>query len=561
MLDLSARVFYKAHFNIEATNEKTNIFEVVISELKKWMKWKFSSKITSLDWKQFRRSCDFHSSDGVIAIRSTSVPKPANGLKKWACKIEEYQPSVLNEEDESVIKTAPRTWTTEVGFQQLSSQSATVSYVLYYEDKAGFVGAIGDEPTPTTPSFIMNMLRNKWICCKIGIDPLSWQPIFLQVGEGKGFIEKLQNPNREISYIFVSPDLDKDGQTTFPVDVNQLTKNVQGNALVYTASSMETMDEIAYFMDHELLPRRGQIKIYYPPLGNGNVRYHFISAMQINSIGKERTIAILRRVFSTDIRYYDAREMFRMGKFDALFAQKKNADLQEQIRLITEREKTTEAGNIALEEQVKYHKELWELVENDNESLRQQLNETKAENYNLNSQVRALRAGHEKARGLEASLDGLRNIQELPQTPYDIGVFFRKVFQDKLDFTERGLRSLKDCPTHPATLWKCLYDMAVHLTDMHRNHVPDIEDAFKRETGWEEKRGEGMMTRKDKRLMSKRLDEYNGKTINIERHVSNGSNPSNSDFIRIYYYFDPETSKIIIGHAGKHLENYSTRKL
>lgn len=36
MLDLSARVFYKAHFDIEASNQGVSVFEEIIRGLYNW---------------------------------------------------------------------------------------------------------------------------------------------------------------------------------------------------------------------------------------------------------------------------------------------------------------------------------------------------------------------------------------------------------------------------------------------------------------------------------------------------------------------------------------------
>lgn len=62
-------------------------------------------------------------------------------------------------------------------------------------------------------------------------------------------------------------------------------------------------------------------------------------------------------------------------------------------------------------------------------------------------------------------------------------------------------------------------------------------------------------------LMRQRIDKYNGQEIDIEPHVKNGSQESDPKFVRIHFAYDPNVAdKIIVGHCGKHLDNYSTRK-
>ena len=88
-----------------------------------------------------------------------------------------------------------------------------------------------------------------------------------------------------------------------------------------------------------------------------------------------------------------------------------------------------------------------------------------------------------------------------------------------------------------------------------------MEEDFKTKTGWTLKRGEGKMTRRDKSLMAQRMDSYDGRTIIIEPHVANGNRENDPNFIRVYFAYDPVSRKIIIGHVGKHLENFSTRSI
>lgn len=70
------------------------------------------------------------------------------------------------------------------------------------------------------------------------------------------------------------------------------------------------------------------------------------------------------------------------------------------------------------------------------------------------------------------------------------------------------------------------------------------------------------MTRLDKNLMKQYIDYFDGQEISIEAHVKNGNKDSDPKSVRIYFAYDPQiTDRIIIGHCGKHIDNYSTRKI
>ena len=55
MLDLSVRVFYKAHFNIESKHSDVSLFDEVIYGLYNWLHHKFGQPIVAWNWQQFRK--------------------------------------------------------------------------------------------------------------------------------------------------------------------------------------------------------------------------------------------------------------------------------------------------------------------------------------------------------------------------------------------------------------------------------------------------------------------------------------------------------------------------
>lgn len=208
MLDLAARVHYKAHFDIVKKYPDVSLFEEVIYSIYNWLHWKYKEKITSWNWQQFRRYGEFQTEDYIVYAKTTSITDE-QGFFNWACKIEEYEPSQPDEEDQAVLK-APRIWTTEIGFQQAAIDRAIISYVVYYTDKAGFIGIIEKSPTPTLPGFVKSLLFSKKMDCFNGSDKLLIHEIELKVGEGKSFAERVMDIKRTLPYILIVPDEDED---------------------------------------------------------------------------------------------------------------------------------------------------------------------------------------------------------------------------------------------------------------------------------------------------------------------------------------------------------------
>lgn len=563
MLDLSVRVFYKAHFNIESKYPDVSLFDEVIYGLYNWLRHKFGQPIVEWNWQQFRRYGEFKTNDGLVEASSTSFKN--DGSLFWACKIEEYQVQDSSSHEDNAISEAPRIWTTEVGFEQISHNSATVSYVLYYRDKAGFIGKTADAPALTVPSFIKNLLYNKKILCKIGDDILRVHATLLKCGFGKRFAENIQDERRVAPCILVLPELTEDG-IEYRVNAESIAKNVMGNALVYSIDAKEVIDEINFYLSKELHCRQGQIMIYWGSSSTSKFRY--ISSKQIESLGEQEVVEILRRVFSTDIKYYDAHEMFRMADCDEMYRQHRIKDLRSKMQaaeLLSEEKASTNAelkGQLnERDELLKYADEELEKQKNQIGALKDQLSEERQENRRLQGYIHTMDPIYKDSKGQLDALHAIRCISSIPKTAMDVGMYFKKVFPEKIDFSERGFTSLSACTTRVETIWECFYQIATHLTDLYRAGSSDMEEDFKIKTGWTLKRGEGKMTRRDKSLMAQRMDSYDGREIIIEPHVAKGNREGDPNFIRVYFAYDSVSRKIIIGHVGKHLDNYTTRSI
>ena len=162
---------------------------------------------------------------------------------------------------------------------------------------------------------------------------------------------------------------------------------------------------------------------------------------------------------------------------------------------------------------------------------------------------------------MEAATQGVRGIAEYPNTPQTIAKYFETVYPERIVFTERAYRSMDECTTKSEILWEAFYHIAIDLYDLLKKNPATAFSDFKNQTGWDCSRGEGSQTHADSKFMRQRIDMYNGQEIDIEPHIKNGIQESDPKFVRIHFAYDPNVAdKIIIGHCGKHMDNYSTRK-
>ncbi len=566
MLDLAARVYYKAHFDIVRETDTLDILrDVIVADLSDWLKRKYRGAIRYWNWAQFSEYGNFDTENHRL-IASTTSFKEENS-RYWACKIEEFENSPDDEDDSvTTLKKAPRIWTTEVGFEQTESDRATISYVCYYVDKAGFVGILDDGPGRNTPGFIRNLMycAHRPFHCQIGKISLSPISVRLEPGMEDEFTSIIKNHERKVPIILVVPPAASDNEVIrFPS--KDLAKNIMGNAIVYEAVDSSTSEELTYFLDRSYWCMPGQIRIYWPEGNNVTRRNRYLTAEEIEVMGSDAVIDIFRRVLATDVRYYESKELFRMDDCDELYRQSKVRQLRKQYQAAKDSITKEKAIGAEAQEQFELANELLTLADEEKKDLQHRidcldtdLTETKQELWRVKAHNDYLSNYQERARSIEASLANIRKCDKLPSSAQDVAQFFRGVFCDTIDFTDRGIRSLSECVTRPDILWECFYAMATKLIELYRANTPQIEYAFRISTGWDMARGEGSQTRNNPALMALRNDKYQGRNIKIEPHVRKGTRDNSSDCVRVYFCYDNVSDRIVIGHVGNHLDNHTS---
>ena len=100
--------------------------------------------------------------------------------------------------------------------------------------------------------------------------------------------------------------------------------------------------------------------------------------------------------------------------------------------------------------------------------------------------------------------------------------------------------------------------MATSLFDIHHEGKPDVETEFLHATGIEVAMREGSQSRKGNRIMNLRNDIYEGKELSMEPHVKLLPQKAGTNHQRIYYCYDHEIDRIIVGSIGEHLKTAGT---
>ena len=151
MIDLSSTLFFKAKFEIAAKQKDFDMLWCIVCHIRSWMssKWKKRGDTIPTDnilWSKWKMGSRIASQNDSVHFQSMYYSAEDGGIF-WACKIQESFPSKNG--------CAPRQWTTEVGFQAPTPEKATISIVIYYSDRPGFIGPCED----VVPASIPNLIR------------------------------------------------------------------------------------------------------------------------------------------------------------------------------------------------------------------------------------------------------------------------------------------------------------------------------------------------------------------------------------------------------------------
>ena len=266
----------------------------------------------------------------------------------------------------------------------------------------------------------------------------------------------------------------------------------------------------------------------------------------------------------------DARQLMREHELEAIRASihlEKSSELQQVLSLL-EKERSTSA------EQARYINELRSQMRDEYnrgvdserhhaEQLEAQNNKLRADNAALKANNDAMRQAFVEFSAMKTIVDRVQSVEKMPKTNEEVVAYFQMFFADRLGFTERGQKTAIKCDINPEMLWACLFQVGKVLVDLYRNGVRDIEATFKECTGWELAPSEGSMTRDISDMMRQRKDIYEGREISVEPHIKfpKAARKTGAQYQRLYYAYDPETRKVVVGYVGDHLENYLSQSV
>jgi len=149
----------------------------------------------------------------------------------------------------------------------------------------------------------------------------------------------------------------------------------------------------------------------------------------------------------------------------------------------------------------------------------------------------------------------------LPESLSDVAQLARRAFP-RLVITDQALKTAAEYHQCKCVCeaWEILRHLseALHPLKFDEREL-DLEGAFRARTGYVLSMREGKQTQADARLMRLRRLQHGEQEYDMTPHVKHGTQEPR--LVRIHFNFDEPSRRIVVGHIGRHLPNYTTKKM
>lgn len=528
--DLEHVPFYSTTFEVAAADGADALWGL-IQCVRGWICRKWPEVPRDIErWSRFKVGTRAELDVSGVAFESALVQRE-DGSVSWAGTIRE----TFREGE-----CAPREWRTSVGFAAREGlASGTVSVAVSYADYSGFLGPILDEPQASVPGLVRGIVECDWLEATTSGLPASLHAIGLGAGDFDAFWRFASKPGRTTPAVLVSPKFDGT-VVRHALDVRALAAMLGTSARVYYSIDQDFCAEMdAGLPNLDLRCDGGTVRVYAPlprfERPEDARRHRFFSFARAQELGEEQLLAILHRAL--------AQQPVRTGQPLGI------AEIRSELRVtrvIREARRIETLSKADAQRQIDEALDLSLQLEEENRQLTAQLSSS----WTL---------GTNGGAGAGETVE----LPSWPKTPEAVGQLMVDAYPERLDFTERGWKSLrKECKASTELVWNALRDLACVAHGLYVSGARDIEGEFHARSTFEFASNAGMMTRKDPGLMAQYRDVYQGRELNCEAHVGKGNGHSKDrGDIRVYFAFDRTSGKIVVSSCGPHLDNYSTRKI
>jgi hypothetical protein len=501
-----------------------------------WVTEKESDRVVQNDKRGFFSRCNWPNLYTTYSSITTDT-FPSKDGEAWAIRYSEIDKDCGRK----------RFWYSDIGLKS-DGTSVIVSVRVSYARNAEDLSHDHEEPNPSVPKVVRYILRDNHVFSGRREFKLVAVPIaFREPGSGKALCDFIKSSERRYPLIVFNGDF-----PTMVAEADRLARELTGKSLVAIISNNpELAEEIKMYLPADYRISFGSFRVFFPfsERRNSPVRHRWYDIRSdeyqeqrqgvVNGILRNHTLIETGAVETVDeVRRLVAREELMKLKVESPDQQKQlNEFLEEHSKVAAERDDfKREAATYA----------------NDVDRLEREV-----------ARLEWLCKGYQSrldATG-DVGMDISKLMPSLPTSLAEVAEAARKCFPT-LVITDRALESARDYDECKSI--NEAWEMLRHMNDaLHRMKFEEaqkeLERAFKNETGYELAMSEGRNTKRDNKLMNLRLLRIGDREYDITPHLKHMNNEPKS--VRIYFAFDEENKKIVVGHIGRHIPNATTKTL
>lgn len=478
-----------------------------------------------------------------------------------------------------------RSWIVRVGaFSRASDpMTAHVAVSLYTRISADYIGDVRD-PDPSVPNIVGELAGMEGAQVSFGGCPASAGARELATASEVDslLLAQIANPGREVPIVVVSAG----GSGVWPVDPDRLAEAIRGMAVTIAVDRRREGVDSALRGAFE---RGGQpsayrvepyaIVRYYPgadPEADPDGRYRsYLSGryMYVRCHGNQTVI--IRRIREALLRRAAPPRVGGPEDVAALATRSRSEQLARDIKslkteLAARSERTSAAdarggeqeGSLeGLKRDLKDQRELIDMYEQENDELRAQERDASERAARAESKASALQQRLDE-RGEATELEDVTDaLSRIPGTLPELLTLARVLWPDRVVVLDDAMKSAEEFANGDLDEeWDIIRCAATTLYDAaFIEDAPDIVAYVRNVSGRDLAMTETKETSRNPGLRRLRRRVYNGREIDITPHLK-GRQPKVDPF-RLHFCIDREGRRIVIGHAGAHLETVRTSKV
>lgn len=548
--NIQYRTCFRAKSKRDSKNASKRLFRRIQEAFWYWIKGK-EKTCSDFFLNEENHQNFFHKTDvfglGDQKIDLVSAIALAEDEEAWCLQYTHYDLNVRN-----------RRWCLEGGLRYFKDTGEiVVAVTLMYEDlESNVIFEAVETPVPSVPGCILQIFSIPDVRFTLGGNNQDFgvANILLKLDWIKGVVDVIKSNARRYPIIVFN------GNKGY---ADELLRKVAGKAICMTLPE-ENQKVFQAFVEYlgrdsigeKFLIPRDSLRVFFPFAGFVKSYEHPVIKLTSDD-SSEQINRLVRLVLMNVVPCSDwAVSVEKMSDIIQL-RKRANRDLKEK-----EREAQREKESKRLDELLKVKKknaedfaELANLYEKEACDWKEKYDYVKNENDNL-KQNALCSSGY--------SQPEIRNlvIKDLPESFEKCVEIGERVFSN-LEFSEDSKKSSSEAkdgknPKNVRMLWSILWNIDSVLFKLKFNsESTDLAREFKNQTGFHYSRGEGQRTNADSKLIRARKFLHKGRSFDKLLHIK----PQGTLDWRVYFDYDNENRKIVIGHIGDHLDNATTRKL